>query len=219
MKIKTMYFDIEIEWLLVITILISIFSPTINKILETYYICYLFILFHELSHVFVAAIIGKKILKFKLSLAGVCAEFKRDDYTKDKSKIKCLMNILVYLAGPISNFILAFLFKNNVMIFQINLFLGIINLIPVRPLDGFNILSNILSIKQSNNFKKKSLNKEKLLEYIEYFLMFALLVISILQIIYLKNPSILLFIVSLYILNSTQKNELDINRILQNVTS
>ena len=219
MKIKTMYFDIEIEWLLVITILISIFSSTMNKILESYYMCYSFILFHELSHVFIASILGKKILKFKLSLAGVCAEFKRDNYIKDKSKIKCLMNIAVYLAGPVSNFILAIFFKNNIMIFQINLFLAIINLIPVRPLDGFNILSNILSIKQSNNFKKKLLSKERLLEYIEYFLMFTLFVISILQIIYLKNPSVLLFIVSLYILNSTQKNELDINRILQNVTS
>lgn len=60
---------------------------------------------------------------------------------------------LTALAGPASNFLLAVifaitfrLFPNSISLFlvQINLILGIFNLIPVPPLDGFKIIIGIL---------------------------------------------------------------------------
>ncbi|MNV89742.1 hypothetical protein D3C71_1840630 [compost metagenome] len=69
MKFKTSFFDIEIEWLLILVILISIFSPIINRLIQPFYICYFFILFHEMSHVFIASIFGKNTEKIKLSLS------------------------------------------------------------------------------------------------------------------------------------------------------
>lgn len=62
--------------------------------------------------------------------------------------------LLIALSGPMSNFVLAFLFYLYGAVFgfnlftqtlvQINLVLGVFNLIPVHPLDGFNVVRGLL---------------------------------------------------------------------------
>lgn len=59
--------------------------------------------------------------------------------------------ILVALAGPVSNFILAFIFSRfpytiTYIFAYINLYLGLFNLFPIPPLDGSKVLLNILPI-------------------------------------------------------------------------
>jgi len=59
--------------------------------------------------------------------------------------------IIVALAGPLSNFILAFIFSRfpysiTYILAYTNLYLGIFNLFPVPPLDGSKVLLNILPI-------------------------------------------------------------------------
>ena len=73
-----------------------------------------------------------------------------------------LDNILVSLWGPLSNFILAALFAIPlrfgwagpytivlVYIVEMNLVLGLFNLIPIHPLDGSHILSGLLPVEQA----------------------------------------------------------------------
>ena len=138
MKIKTPFFIIEFEIMFLIVFFSFILSNEIKKILFSFYMCYLFIIFHELSHMFVATILGKEIKLFKFSLAGVNICFS------NLNKLSIYKEILIYLAGPVSNIVLATLFQYNKMIFEVNLSLAIINLIPIFPLDGYNILYNIL---------------------------------------------------------------------------
>jgi Zn-dependent protease len=58
---------------------------------------------------------------------------------------------IVALAGPLSNFLLAFIFSRfpgnlTFILTYTNLYLGIFNLFPIPPLDGSKILLNILPI-------------------------------------------------------------------------
>ncbi|MCS7093223.1 MAG: site-2 protease family protein [Patescibacteria group bacterium] len=79
---------------------------------------------------------------------------------------------LVSFAGPLSNFILAILSSSLLRLFiffesyflktigflflvpviQINIFLGLFNLIPVAPLDGFKIVGGILSRERAQEW-------------------------------------------------------------------
>ncbi len=76
---------------------------------------------------------------------------------------------IVALAGPVSNFIMAFIgailfqllgrmpLMNIICIrfIQINLALGLFNLIPIPPLDGFRILMGLLPQNMANNIEYK----------------------------------------------------------------
>ncbi|MFA6007780.1 MAG: site-2 protease family protein, partial [Candidatus Shapirobacteria bacterium] len=62
--------------------------------------------------------------------------------------------IFVALAGPLSNFLLAFIFSRfpgsiAYFITSLSLYLGIFNLFPIPPLDGSKILLNILPLDTS----------------------------------------------------------------------
>lgn len=64
--------------------------------------------------------------------------------------------IIVSLAGPISNFILAIILSKLAIFVPlfyyfavINLYLGIFNLLPIPPLDGSKIFLNILPIEKA----------------------------------------------------------------------
>lgn len=214
MKIKTPFFVIEIEWLFFIVFLVSLMSKKVLKILSSFYVCYLFIVFHELSHIFVAAIFGKDIEKFKFTLSGVCIEFKRN--YEDSMKIKksiILKNIIIYLAGPVSNLILAFLFKKNEMIFQINIFFALINVIPIYPLDGYNILNNIFDF-----FRLNRKLKEIILNFSSYFFMSFICIIGIFQFFISKNPAVIIFSLYLFLLKKQSEKKLKIDKINYNFT-
>ena len=84
---------------------------------------------------------------------------------------------LIALAGPASNFIsiifavIAFKLTGILLIvpfIQLNLILGIFNLIPIHPLDGFKIVGGLLSKHQAEEWYQ-------LERYGMYFLLFMLL--------------------------------------------
>ena len=213
MKIKTRIINIEIEYLLFIVILISIFSTHFRIYMKLYFIYYLFILFHELSHIFIAALLDKKINSLKFSVAGACAVFN-DEFEVENLK-QIIKNIIVYIAGPISNFMLAIFFRYNKMIFEINLFLFIINLIPIFPLDGFKISKNFLLLLKY--FRLIKFDIEVFQKILQMIFIFALFIISIIQIIEYYNPTILIFLFYIYIINKQEKSKIDIGKIIKNI--
>lgn len=206
MKIKTPLFILEIEWLFLVVLLVFLFSSKIKEVLFSFFICYLFIVFHEFSHMFVASILGKDVEKFKVTLSGVCIEFKKEKYkliNNKKCKNNNLRNILIYLAGPISNIALARIFYNNKMICQINLFLAFVNLLPLFPLDGYNILENMLDLLKINKIAQ-----EILFKFFTYILYFILVILGISQLLISKNVSIIIFLLYLFLLqNINVRNE------------
>lgn len=211
MTFKTKIINIEIEWLLIIVILVTLLSPKIANLLDVFYMCYFFIFFHELSHIFIASILGKRAEKITFSLAGVCVVFEKN-YSSKKTLTGHLKNIAIYIAGPLANIILAIIFKSNEIIFGINLFLAILNCMPISPLDGHNITKEILEI--IINQKKV----ETILKILSNILLILIIVLAIYQIIYYKMASLLIFSIYLYLLKNTNKDEINYDRILQELT-
>lgn len=185
MIIKKHGLYLEIENLFIIILISFFFSGKIKLFLTSYFVCYLFILFHELAHILIATLFGKKIKKIKLSIAGVCVTFNNVELKKVK-------DIIIYIAGPMSNLILASIFFNIDMVFQINMFLAMLNLMPIYPLDGYNII--------------KLLWSEKLLQGLQYVFFSLLFLLSFFILIMEKNPSLLIFFIYVILIQYASKN-------------
>ena len=203
MKLKFSKVNIEFEIVFIIVFLVFIFSNTIRKILFSFYMCYLFIIFHELAHLTIALLFGKEIENFKFSLSGVCIELKKKRFDlKGNKRLKKenIEEIILYLAGPISNIILAYIFNNNKMICEINIAFAIINLLPIFPLDGYNILDNLLEL-----FSMRLKKREVILEILSNILIFILFFVGIVQLLLLFNPSIIMFSFYVFLIQFNNK--------------
>lgn len=190
MVLKGKNFLFEIENLLIIILISFFISDKIKLFLTSYFVCYLFIVFHELAHIIFATIYGKKIRRIKLSLAGVCVTFNNDE-------LKIVKKIIMYVAGPMSNLCLALIFRNINFVYEINLFLAILNLMPIYPLDGYNILLCLL------DFFKKSVY----IHFIENIFVLILLFFSITILIFNFNPSLLIFTVYILLIKYGSKKQ------------
>ena len=108
-----------------------------------FFIFVISILIHEISHIVIGKIFKCKLKKIRILPVGFFIEFK-DFYNNNFIK-----KILIILAGPVSNFWVAFFWvvfecSRAKEICLINLALGIFNLLPIYPLDGEHILEIIL---------------------------------------------------------------------------
>lgn len=190
MKIKLNSFLCEIENLLIIVLISFFFSDKIKLFLTSYFVCYLFIIFHELSHIIFASIFGKKIRKIRLSIAGVCVIFNNND------DLELVKKLIIYIAGPLSNICLAIAFYNIDFVFEINMFLAILNLVPVYPLDGYNITKSVLDLLHINVLKN-----------VEYTFLSLLFFISIYILFYSYNPSLFIFFIYIMLIKYVTKNQ------------
>ena len=203
MKLKFSKVNIEFEIVFIIVFLVFIFSNTIRKILFSFYMCYLFIIFHELAHLTIALLFFYVLENFKFSLSGVCIELKKKRFDlkgNKRLKIENIEEIILYLAGPISNIILAYIFNNNKMICEINIAFAIINLLPIFPLDGYNILDNLLEL-----FSMRLKKREVILEILSNILIFILFFVGIVQLLLLFNPSIIMFSFYVFLIQFNNK--------------
>lgn len=96
------------------------------------------------------------------------------------------------------SFIISILSK-DILIGNINLLIMVINLIPIYPLDGYNVLETILRL-----IKVKSI--EKIKNIIEVMVIIILANVGIYQVIFLKNPSIILMVFYIFIQRSNPRN-------------
>lgn len=195
MKIRTPFCYIEVEYLFLIFSFICIFSYKTRIYFTSFFSCYMFILFHELSHVLVASILGKKVELLKFSLSGMNAKFESEKYKLIEEK-SYFTNMIIYLAGPLSNILFAIIFRYNSFIRDVNISLAIINLFPIYPLDGYNILMNVLG-----DYK----GAEKCLVIIENIIFSILIIVSVYQLIFLKNISIVIFTMYIFVLKRQRK--------------
>lgn len=190
MIIKRKGFFVEIEDLLIIILISFFFSDKIKLFLTSYFVCYLFMMFHETSHILFATLFGKRVRKIKLSVAGVCAIFSNDE-------LDIVKELIVYVAGPISNLCLALTFKNIKFVFETNIFLCILNLLPIYPLDGYNIIKAIF----------RYYGFEMYLKYIEYIIFCIFLVLSLYILVKYYNPSLTIFLIYIMLIKCTSKNQ------------
>ena len=196
MNLKIDKFLLEIENLFIIILISFLISDKIKLFLTSYFVCYLFIIFHELSHiishVFFASIFGEKVKKIKISIAGMCVTFNNND------DLNIIKRIIIYIAGPLSNMILAIIFYNIRFVFEINIFLAILNLMPIYPLDGYNILKIVFEYFKKDTF----------LEKFQLLFIFLLFFISIFVFLTTFNPSLVIFFVYIMLIKYVTKNHI-----------
>lgn len=158
MKIKAFNLTIEISFLF---LLLLSFLFYINK--KIILISIVSSIIHELGHIFALTYFGKNITKIKIDAFNFAI-------TKNESIInKNLENLLITISGPILNLIVAIIsyffymksnkYSNTLYLLSINnFFMFILNICPVKNLDGGNLLYNFLLKKTDPGTASKMLD-------------------------------------------------------------
>ncbi|GAA0077300.1 M50 family metallopeptidase [Clostridium sp. CTA-5] len=166
---------------------------------STIFISFFWIILHELAHILVANKLGCKFYNFNLSILGANAELSDIDDLSEKNKL------ILYLSGPCFNLfmavILCFFYEKFDLLFiknsiDINLSLGVFNLLPAYPLDGARIYEILLS--------KKFLYKEckKITEICSLCISIGLFIVFIIML-FLHKVNISLFLSSILMTYAT----------------
>ncbi|MDD7794877.1 site-2 protease family protein [Clostridium sp. 'White wine YQ'] len=172
-----------------------------------FFIAFIFVLLHEISHGVMAIIFGMNIKKLLIHPLGFFIEIEdMDELTEEKQ-------IIVYLAGPLTNLLIAIIiyicsgyYFSNMSV--INLVLCFFNLLPAYPLDGGKIFNIILSKRLTYRLASKVIIYLGIIISIGFFGLF------IYDILKLHKLNITLVLVSALMLYSALKEKKRIMYIL-----
>jgi len=94
---------------------------------------------HEVGHLFAAAILNIKFQRIKITLLGF-------NLNADLENISLIKKNILFFAGPFINVLVFFILRYTeyYSFAEVNLFLSLINMIPIVPLDGGNICKSVL---------------------------------------------------------------------------
>lgn len=167
------------------------------------FLSFLFIIIHELSHYYAARALNVEVEKFNIHPLGTTIELQSIDELSHREEL------IIFSVGSLCNMVLAAVFfvlyrYHNIGIlykcFEINITLGIFNLIPAVPLDGAKILKSILSFKML--FKKA----HNIVVYSSFIIAVMFLAIFLINIYDRKiNISILLISIMIFIESYKEK--------------
>ncbi len=191
---------IKVDLKIFLVILFYLFTKNI----EVFALSFVFIFVHELAHLLTGITLGLKIKRINVNLLGFSIEF--ENYGDNKN----INRIIIDLAGPLVNFIIAILsiIIKNPTILYINLCLIIINLLPIYPLDGGRIIKTLLVNKISYK------DTVVLLEKISQTTLILITFLTSFLILYFKNIAFLFFISYLWWITIKENRK---NKIIQKV--
>ena len=188
-------------------IFLFIFLFVLTHQIKIYSVILSFAIIHELSHMIVGILLKLKPKQLCIMPFGISVTFEDYGY----NKILEMKKILIALAGPIVNIIIAivcFLCNIQVDIKEIiiysNIAIALFNLIPIYPLDGGRILKGLLRLK---------LNKEKsdlIINRISNTVVILLTSISSIAVLYLKNMAIIYILIYIWIITIKENKRYNI---------
>lgn len=171
--------------------------------IEIYVIFIIFALIHEVAHIVVGICYGLKPKTLKITPFGISIYFEK--YKKNGKKVLEKQKIIISLAGPIINIIIAVIIlflPSNIFVhisqenlILANFLLGFFNLIPIYPLDGGRIVKSTLCLKKVD---KK--NIIILTERISYICLIILTLTASIGILVLQNIAVFFIIIYLWYL-------------------
>ncbi len=168
---------IKIHYSFILLLIISLFSGYFKIFISFFAL----LLIHELGHFFFIIMTKTKIVSIRFTIVGLF--LKVNNCLNNPFK-----NILIYSGGLLFSILIQLIFfKNNTtLLMKYNLLIIILNLIPIVPLDGYNILYTILSLVWEDEF----LN--------DLFLYIGMLIIVIMMIFFVINKYFLILYFCLF---------------------
>ncbi|OQA22537.1 MAG: putative zinc metalloprotease Rip3 [Actinobacteria bacterium ADurb.Bin346] len=164
-KIAGIEIRLDYSWFLIFAILAYYFGfsyfpkllPELNSgiiaaiTIITVLLFFFSVLAHELSHSLIAKSKGMGVNRISLWIFGGMAEIEKEPDTPFKE-------FIMSIAGPVTSFVIAFIFgvvwyftrnfapvgEPAAYLAQINIILGVFNLLPGYPLDGGRVLRSII---------------------------------------------------------------------------
>ena len=195
----------------------------LTKQIEIYAMLMIFALLHECGHLIAGLIMGFKPEKINVMPIGLAISFKIpiENYNKkiEKSNILSIKKIIIALAGPIINILIAlvvifmsfgFTDVQRLNIIYANVIICIFNLLPIYPLDGGRILKQFIKIK------KGIIDSLQYTYIIQNVLMIILTFAASIAIYYLENISILIIIMYLWILVLNENKKYSVRKRIYN---
>ncbi len=182
---------INLQIFLIVIILI------LTRQIQMYSFIMIFAFIHEIGHIIVGILLKLKVKLLQINPFGISVSFEDYGY----KKLLEVKKIIIFLAGPITNFLIALVtyylninFEIKQMIIYSNIILGFFNLIPIYPLDGGKILKSFLRLKY-NSYKV-----DKIINIFSNVQMSLITAIGSILIIYFKNIGIFLVLTYLWII-------------------
>lgn len=172
-----------------------------TKQIEIYVALMIFALIHEMAHLICGLALKFKPTSIKINPCGFQISFliSASEYNANGKVKLSIKKIIIALAGPITNLIIAFIaiiipkFNIDTVIYA-NILLAIFNLLPIYPLDGGRILQEAVRIKRG---KQKSYEITNLVSRITVII---LTIISSITILYIHNIAIVIILAYLWYL-------------------
>lgn len=186
-----------------ILIFLALFYIT-NQI-EIYLIIMFFCVIHEMGHIVTGIILKMKPEKLEIMPCGISIAFKSNpddlNFKIKNGNLLELKKIIVAISGPIVSLTLAVLYTYFEPLYitrqdaiYSNILILLFNLLPLYPLDGGRIIKSILHINIGNKKSQITMN------IISNVTMTSLTIISSIAVLYLKNISIFLICIFLWII-------------------